>query len=140
MSSIEEPNVARLAAVLYQACGAYDMPERVLDLLSAAANGEPYEHLLGGILPVEPPAAPGVVAKSMTKAAVEARVTAAILDLTDISASDALSIATGVFVSLVLNVVRSSGHDISGEVKVDGGQNRDITIGAPKNQMEKAAA
>ncbi len=45
-----------LAAAVYQACGAYDMPTRVLDVLSAAANGEPFEHLIDGLLPVEAPA------------------------------------------------------------------------------------
>ena len=47
--------VARLAGTLYQACGAYDMPERVLDVLSAAANGEPLEHMIDGVLPCYPP-------------------------------------------------------------------------------------
>lgn len=42
-----------LAAALYQAAGAYDMPVRILDALSAAANGEPFEHLIGGLLPIE---------------------------------------------------------------------------------------
>ena len=43
-----------LCAALYQACGAYDMPERVLDALSAAANGEEFSHLIDGILPCNP--------------------------------------------------------------------------------------
>ena len=44
-----------LAASLYQACGAYDMPERILDALSAAANGEPFTHMIDGLLPCVPP-------------------------------------------------------------------------------------
>ena len=44
-----------LAASLYQACGAYDMPTRVLDVLSAAANGEPFAHMIDGLLPCVPP-------------------------------------------------------------------------------------
>jgi hypothetical protein len=44
-----------LAAALYQACGAYDMPERILDALSAAQHGEPFDHLIDGLLPCNPP-------------------------------------------------------------------------------------
>lgn len=132
MSKFEDSGVTRLALVLYQACGAYDMPVRVLDLLSAASSGEPYEHLLDGILPVEPPAS-APAGKLMTKAAVQARVRDAVVDLARIAPADALSIASGVFVSLTLNLVRSSGRDIDREIKVGGGANRDITIGAPKN-------
>ena len=43
-----------LCAALYQACGAYDMPERVLDALSAAANAQPFIHLVDDILPCMP--------------------------------------------------------------------------------------
>ena len=49
------PDVRALAASLYQACGAYDMPERILDALSAAANGEPFAHMIDGLLPCVPP-------------------------------------------------------------------------------------
>lgn len=48
------PDVRALAAALYQACGAYDMPDRVLDALSAAANGEPFAHMVDGLLPCVP--------------------------------------------------------------------------------------
>lgn len=48
-------DVRALAASLYQACGAYDMPERILDALSAAANGEPFAHMIDGLLPCVPP-------------------------------------------------------------------------------------
>lgn len=48
-------DVQELAASLYQACGAYDMPERILDALSAAANGEPFSHMIDGLLPCTPP-------------------------------------------------------------------------------------
>ncbi|MFT0533997.1 hypothetical protein ACMHYJ_14385 [Castellaniella hirudinis] len=51
-----------LAAALYQAAGAYDMPVRFLDVLSAAANGEPFAHLMDGLLPVESPVAQEPVA------------------------------------------------------------------------------
>ncbi len=46
--------------------------------------------------------------------------------------SDVLSILTGAFVGLTLEVVRRQGHDVNKEIKVDGGQRRDITIHAPK--------
>jgi len=49
------PDVRALAASLYQSCGAYDMPERILDALSAAANGEPFAHMIDGLLPCVPP-------------------------------------------------------------------------------------
>lgn len=43
-----------LAASLYQACGAYDMPERILDVLSLAQRDEPFGHLIDGLLPCAP--------------------------------------------------------------------------------------
>lgn len=53
-----------LAAAMYQAAGAFDLPERVLNLLSAAANGEPFAHLIDVLpcVPEQPSAAqvPGV--------------------------------------------------------------------------------
>lgn len=49
------PDVRWLAASLYQACGAYDMPDRILDALSAAASGEPFAHMIDGLLPCVPP-------------------------------------------------------------------------------------
>lgn len=49
------PDARWLAASLYQACGAYDMPERILDVLSAAANCEPFAHMIDGLLPCVPP-------------------------------------------------------------------------------------
>ncbi|WP_116521041.1 hypothetical protein [Achromobacter insuavis] len=46
-----------LAATVYQACGGYDMPARVLDLLSAAASGQDFAHLINGVLPCCAPVA-----------------------------------------------------------------------------------
>lgn len=48
-------DVRGLAASLYQACSAYDMPERILDALSAAASGEPFAHMIDALLPCVPP-------------------------------------------------------------------------------------
>ena len=44
-----------LAAAMYQAAGAYNMPVRFLDVLSAASNGESFAHLIDGLLPCDPP-------------------------------------------------------------------------------------
>ena len=48
----------RICSAMYQAAGAYDMPVRFLDALSAAANGESFAHLIDGLLPCDPPAGP----------------------------------------------------------------------------------
>jgi hypothetical protein len=45
---------------------------------------------------------------------------------------DVLSILTGAFVGLTVELVRRQGHDVSQPIKVDGGPNRDITIHPPK--------
>jgi hypothetical protein len=47
-------------------------------------------------------------------------------------ASDVLSILTGAFVSLTLELARHQGYDDSLEMKIDGGKSRDITIHAKK--------
>ncbi|MCA8321199.1 hypothetical protein [Burkholderia cepacia] len=46
--------------------------------------------------------------------------------------SDVLSALTGAFVGLAVELVRRQGHDVAREIKVNGGQQRDITIHAPK--------
>ncbi|AAQ54967.1 hypothetical protein Bcep22_gp34 [Burkholderia phage Bcep22] len=46
--------------------------------------------------------------------------------------SDVLSILTGAFVGLTVELVRRQGHDVNKEIKVDGGNQRDITIHASK--------
>lgn len=45
-------NFLELTAAMYQAAGAFNMPVRFLDVLSLAANSEPFAHLLEGLLPV----------------------------------------------------------------------------------------
>lgn len=53
--------------------------------------------------------------------------------LDDAPVADVLSLLTGAFVSLTVELVRRQGHhDDSLPIKVDGGQNRDITIHPPK--------
>ena len=54
----EALNLRKLCAVMYQAAGAYNMPERFLDALSAAANGEAYDKSFDDpfkLLPCDPP-------------------------------------------------------------------------------------
>lgn len=52
--------------------------------------------------------------------------------LAEASVTEVLAVVTGVFVGLTVELVRRQGHDVSKEIKVDGGQQRDITIHAPK--------
>lgn len=42
----------QLAFAAYQAAGAFDLPVRFLNVLSAAADGQPFSHLLGELQPV----------------------------------------------------------------------------------------
>ena len=52
--------------------------------------------------------------------------------LDECSVSDVLSVITGAFVGLTVELVRRQGHDASKAITVDGGENRDITIHAAK--------
>lgn len=52
--------------------------------------------------------------------------------LVDESSSEALSLVTGAFVSLTLLVLEANGHKPEGDIRIEGGKNRDITIHAPK--------
>lgn len=56
----------------------------------------------------------------------------ALLELASEDASTALSVLTGCFVSLTLEVLRRKGHVPDGDIKIDGGDQRDITIHPPK--------
>lgn len=47
-------------------------------------------------------------------------------------AADVLTVITGAFVGLTLEMVRHAGHDVSSPITVDGGKQRDITIHAAK--------
>ena len=48
--------------------------------------------------------------------------------------TEALSIITGVFVSLVVAFVDANGDDPQKEIKINGGDRRDITIHAAKEK------
>ncbi|RQV20618.1 hypothetical protein DF039_12300 [Burkholderia cenocepacia] len=52
--------------------------------------------------------------------------------LAETPVTEVLAFVTGVFVGLTVELVRRQGHDVNMEIKVDGGQQRDITIHAPK--------
>jgi len=60
------------------------------------------------------------------------RVSDALMELARTDIASALSIATGVFVSLTLSYLRAKGQDTDKEITIDGGDNRDITIHAAK--------
>jgi hypothetical protein len=60
------------------------------------------------------------------------RFTNALEDMLGIDYPSALVIVTGTFVSLTLEVMRRNGHESTGEVRIDGGTNRDVTIHAQK--------
>ena len=45
---------------------------------------------------------------------------------------DVLTVITGCFVSLSVELVRRDGHDVTQPIMIDGGQQRDITIHPPK--------
>lgn len=54
------------------------------------------------------------------------------------SVSDALSVATGLFVGLVVSYTKHRGHDANKEITINGGDQRDITIHPAKNPKEPA--
>lgn len=56
----------------------------------------------------------------------------ALLELAGEDVGTALSVLTGCFVSLTLEVLRRKGHVPEGDIKIDGGEQRDITIHPPK--------
>lgn len=57
----------------------------------------------------------------------------ALMRLVDESPSQALCIVTGAFVSLTLLLLEANGHKPEGDIHIDGGKNRDITIHAAKD-------
>lgn len=69
----------------------------------------------------------------MTQTAIEKLGTAIVQALNEAPATDVLSILTGSFVSLTLELLRRQGHDVTTAIKIDGGSERDITIHAPKD-------
>ncbi|KVO05578.1 hypothetical protein WJ69_23040 [Burkholderia ubonensis] len=70
----------------------------------------------------------------MSRPAIETLGAAIERALDDAPVSDVLAILTGAFIGLTIELVRRQGHDVNREIKVDGGQQRDITIHAPKER------
>ncbi|WP_321810123.1 hypothetical protein [Burkholderia sp. BCC1985] len=68
----------------------------------------------------------------MSRAAIEALGEALERALDDAPVADVLAFVTGAFVGLTLELVRRQGHDVNKEIKIDGVEQRDITIHAPK--------
>ena len=52
--------------------------------------------------------------------------------LEECPATDVLSIITGTFVSLTVELCRRQGLDVNRQIRVDGGKQRDVTIHEPK--------
>ena len=52
--------------------------------------------------------------------------------LEEAPASEVLAVLAGAFVGLTVELLRRHGHDVTKEIKIDGGQHRDITIHSPK--------
>ncbi|NYT62396.1 hypothetical protein H0A66_08735 [Alcaligenaceae bacterium] len=67
----------------------------------------------------------------------QGRVGEALLELAHTDTATALSIATGVFVSLTLAVMRGEGLDVDRQIYIDGGDQRDITIHATKKKSQQ---
>ncbi|MCA8017755.1 hypothetical protein [Burkholderia metallica] len=68
----------------------------------------------------------------MSRPAIETLGAAIERALDDAPVTDVLAILTGAFVGLTIELIRREGHDVNKEIRVDGGQERDITIHAPK--------
>ena len=52
--------------------------------------------------------------------------------LDEAGVADAMSAATTIFVSLVVSYTKARGHNADQPITINGGENRDITIHAPK--------
>lgn len=62
----------------------------------------------------------------------------ALLELAGEDVATALSVLTGCFVSLTLEVLRRKGHVPDGDIHIDGGDQRDITIHPQKKTNAEA--
>ncbi len=59
----------------------------------------------------------------------------ALVRLVEEDAQTALCLVTGAFVGLTLELIRRQGHEPVGDVLIDGGECRDITIHAAKKEV-----
>lgn len=53
-------------------------------------------------------------------------------DLDELPVSDVLSVLISAFVGVTLAVCKQQGHDTNLPIKIDGGEQRDVTIHPPK--------
>ena len=58
----------------------------------------------------------------------------------EVGAADAMMVITAIFVSLIVSYAEHRGHDINKPIMVDGRDQRDITIHAPKNDKQEGGA
>ena len=58
--------------------------------------------------------------------------------LDEVGVAGALSAATTIFVSLVVSYTKACGHDADRPITINGGENRDVTIHAPKEGAASA--
>ena len=58
----------------------------------------------------------------------------------EVGAADATMVITAIFVSLIVSYAEHRGYDINKPIMVDGGDQRDITIHAPKNDKQEGGA
>lgn len=72
------------------------------------------------------------ITDDQNKAAIEALGEAIATAIANADASDVLALLTGSFVALTLELVRREGADPDKLIRLDGGENRDITIHEPK--------
>lgn len=56
----------------------------------------------------------------------------ALIAMIEVSTPDALSVLTGAFVGLTIECLKRQGHIPDGDILIDGGESRDVTIHKPK--------
>jgi hypothetical protein len=72
------------------------------------------------------------ITEEQSKAAIETLGDAITTALDNADISDVLALLTGTFVGITLEIVRREGGDTGKLIRLDGGENRDITIHEPK--------
>ena len=73
-----------------------------------------------------------LVNRQQTQAERQKKTEELVLGLVRLNPSEALTIATGVFISLLTSYMRAQGLDITKKIKIDGCNERDITVHAIK--------
>jgi hypothetical protein len=60
--------------------------------------------------------------------------------LDEVGIAEAMSVATGMFVSLAVGYIKHNGADANKTITIDGGNLRDVTIHPPKTAQRAAKA